>query len=90
MAENRQGGDPHQGPRAIPEERWEESANAERKLDALVEEGIPPRQTGTRLLEAADDADYTPEMRQALRDQDERIEDQARVGPRKFSDPEQP
>lgn len=38
MAGNRKGGDSHEGPRAIPENRWEESAEAERMQDALVEE----------------------------------------------------
>jgi hypothetical protein len=89
MADTRRGGASHEGPRAIPEERWGEDARAERRLDATTEGGPPPRESAPG-REGKGDEELPEGMRKALADQEERIADQARKGPRAASEPEQP
>lgn len=87
MAGNRKGGDSHKGPRAVPEYRWEESAEAERKQDALSEEELE-----RDALPETDEtgSDLTGALERGTRRAHENAEDQARVGPRAAKDPEQP
>jgi hypothetical protein len=89
MANTRNGRDSHEGPRATPEDRWSGDAQAERRMDALTEHGIPPRESAPG-RQGKGDEELPEGMRKALRDQEERIADQARKGPRAASDPEQP
>jgi hypothetical protein len=87
MAGSRKGGDSHEGPRAIPENRWEESAEAERRQDALVEEELE-RDAQPETDETG--SDLTGALERGTRRVHENSEDQARVGPRSVKDPEQP
>ena len=81
MADSRKTPDAREGARAIPEERWEQSAQAERRLDELAREGIAPREGGHAPHTAyGDEGIDDPAMKKSLEEQDEIIKEQSRVG----------
>jgi hypothetical protein len=80
MADTRKTPESREGARAIPEERWEESARAERRLDELAREGIAPLEAGHAPHTAYGDEGIAPELKKTLEEQDEIINEQSRVG----------
>lgn len=80
MADTRKTPDAREGARAIPEERWEQSAQAERRLDELAREGIAPREVGHASHSTYGDEGLAPELKKPLEEQDEIINEQSRVG----------
>jgi hypothetical protein len=80
MADTRKTPDAREGARAINEERWEESARAERRLDELAREGIAPREAGHAPHTAYGEEGIAPELHKSLEEQDEIINEQSRVG----------
>ena len=80
MAETRKTPEAREGARAIPEERWEHSAQAERRLDELAREGIAPRDAAHSPPTAYGDEGVAPELKKSLEEQDEIIQEQSRVG----------
>ncbi len=80
MADTRKTPDAHEGPRAIPEERWEQSAQAERRLDELVQDGIPTRDEPAERYSAHGDENLPPAMKKSVEEEDETVAEQSRVG----------
>ncbi len=80
MADTRKTPDAREGARAIPEERWERSAQAERRLDELAREGIAPREAGHAPHTAYGEEGIAPELKKSLEELDETVTDQSRVG----------
>jgi len=80
MADTRKTPDTREGARAIPEERWEHSAQAERRLDELAREGIAPREAGHSPHSTYGDEGLAPELKKSREELDETITDQSRVG----------
>jgi hypothetical protein len=80
MADRRKTPDAREGTRAINEERWEHSAQAERRLDELARQGIAPLEAGHAPHTAHGEEGIAPELRKSLEEQDEIINEQSRVG----------
>jgi len=80
MADTRKTPDAHEGPRSIPEERWEHSAEAERRLDDLLEDGIPPRDAAPAPVGNYGDDTLPPELKESVRELRENVAEQSRVG----------
>ncbi|QRK12451.1 hypothetical protein JQX13_21955 [Archangium violaceum] len=80
MADTRKTPDAHEGPRAISEERWEKSAQAERRLDELTRDGVPPRDAAPSPPSTYGDENLPPELKQAVHEDDETIAEQSRAG----------
>jgi hypothetical protein len=80
MAGTRKTPDAHEGPRALPEERWERSAEAERRLDELVADGIPTRDAAASPPSTYGDENLPPELKKSVREQDETVAEESRKG----------
>jgi hypothetical protein len=80
MADTRKTPDAHEGPRALPEERWEHSAEGERRLDDLLEDGIPPRDAAPAPVGNYGDDTLPPELKESVRELRENVAEQSRVG----------
>jgi hypothetical protein len=72
--------DAREGARAMPEETWKRSAEAERRLDALIEQGLPDRDTPLPRSSEQGEEQLSPALRKAVGELDENTADQSRVG----------
>jgi len=80
MADPRKTPDAHEGPRSIPEERWEHSAEGERRIDEHLKDGIPPRDGAPAPVSNYGDDTLPPALQKSVRELRENVAEQSRVG----------